>query len=71
MLTFLLQLIALLLAIVAIIGLKKMGLHPWLTFPLLGAVLLLAIFGIVGATCVDRMAGRGGNAAAAKNRNNP
>ena len=51
---FLLQVIVLIGSIAAIVGLKKMDLNAWLTFPLLAVLMVLAIFGIVGATYFDR-----------------
>ena len=52
--TFLLQIIILIFSIAAIVGLKKMDLQAWFTYPLLATLLVLAIFGIVGATFFDR-----------------
>ena len=52
--TFLLQIIILIFSIAAIVGLKKMDLQAWFTYPLLAILLVLAIFGIVGATFFDR-----------------
>ena len=50
----LLQIIVLIAAIAGIAGIKGMALQAWFTFPLLAIVLVLAIFGIVGATYFDR-----------------
>ena len=50
----LLQIIVLIAAIAGIAGIKKMDLQAWLTFTLLDILLVIAIFGIVGATYFDR-----------------
>ena len=50
MISFLLQVTVLFTAIAAIVGIKKMALSAWLTFPLLAVLVVLAILGIVGAT---------------------
>ena len=49
--SILLQIVVLICAIAAIAGIKYAQLPVWLTIPLVGAVLLLAILGFVFAHC--------------------
>jgi len=49
--TIFLQILVLLCAIAAIVGIKMLGLSPWFTYPLLAVVVVLAILGLVAAHC--------------------
>ena len=49
--TIFLQILVLLCAIAAIIGIKMLGLSLWFTYPLLAVVVVLAILGLVAAHC--------------------
>lgn len=49
--TIFLQILVLLCAIAAIVGIKMLGLSLWFTYPLLAVVVVLAILGLVAAHC--------------------